>query len=447
MKRPLSIAFTVIASLVAVTTLLMVLAAVLGYRAIERELRGNLRRTHVTVADQLAVALALPVWNFDYDQIERIKQSVIITRDVESINVTIDHRDAQPAAQRLLAVRPVSPPPPAPALSLLERLLEGTGLKARSRPDFYRLSRPIQVGDQRLGTVQLEVSTRLLEERLWSYRIAMITLTVAVDALIVTALYGLLWRLVIRPLRLLEGVVALEAGPNTAAEALQAQQFRGELERLRRALVEMTDLLRRRHAELEHANATLEAEKTKLRTLLDIVPVGIAITDLQRNVREGNRALERMLGLPPAEARSTRLVDLKYQDANGTELTAENLPAARAIREQRELVNLELSAARPDGSKVWLLLNATPLSAHSAAVTAVDITERRHTAERLQLQLDELKRWQTVTLDREDRLRQLKTEINDLCRRLNFPPRYQVQEPMFGRVAEEPADGSNGGAA
>ena len=105
MKRPLSIAFTVIASLVAVTTLLMVLAAVLGYRAIERELRGNLRRTHVTVADQLAVALALPVWNFDYDQIERIKQSVIITRDVESINVTIDHRDAQPAAQRLLAVR------------------------------------------------------------------------------------------------------------------------------------------------------------------------------------------------------------------------------------------------------------------------------------------------------------------------------------------------------
>ncbi len=446
MKRPLSIIVPVITSLVAVTTLLMVLAAVLGYRAIERELRANLRQTHVTVADQLAVALALPVWNFDHDQIERIKQSVITTRNVESIDVTIEHRDAQPAAQRLMQVRPVARPAPPPELSPLQRALEWTGLTPRSRPDFYRLTRPIVVGDQRLGTVQLEVSTRLLEERLWSYRLAMITLTVAVDALIVTALYALLWRLVIRPLRQLERVVNRDTGPATAAGALHVQHFRGELESLRRSLEEMTSLLQRRHAELEQANATLEAEKTKLRTLLDIVPIGIAITDTQRNAREVNRALERMLGLPAGAGQDPRHLELTYQDVNGNELTPDNLPAARAIREQRELVNLELSAARPDGSKVWLLLNATPLSAHSAAVTAVDITERRHTAERLQAQLDELKRWQSVTLDREDRLRQLKAEVNELCRRLGFPPRYQVQEPMFGRAAEPAASGANGGS-
>ena len=44
-------------------------------------------------------------------------------------------------------------------------------------------------------------------------------------------------------------------------------------------------------------------------------------------------------------------------------------------------------------------------------------------------QLAELKRWQEVMLDREDRVQELKREVNELARRLGEPPRYSGDAP------------------
>lgn len=44
--------------------------------------------------------------------------------------------------------------------------------------------------------------------------------------------------------------------------------------------------------------------------------------------------------------------------------------------------------------------------------------------QRLERQLEELRRWQRVTLDREDRILELKEEVNALLLRLGEPPRY-----------------------
>lgn len=38
--------------------------------------------------------------------------------------------------------------------------------------------------------------------------------------------------------------------------------------------------------------------------------------------------------------------------------------------------------------------------------------------------LDELRRWQGVMLDREDRIQDLKAEVNELCRRAGEAARY-----------------------
>jgi regulator of replication initiation timing len=59
----------------------------------------------------------------------------------------------------------------------------------------------------------------------------------------------------------------------------------------------------------------------------------------------------------------------------------------------------------------------------------VDITERKHAELEVNRQLAELRRWYEATLDREDRLRTLKMEVNDLRRRLGEPPRYPSVEP------------------
>ena len=52
--------------------------------------------------------------------------------------------------------------------------------------------------------------------------------------------------------------------------------------------------------------------------------------------------------------------------------------------------------------------------------TFIDVTERRQQ----QAQLDELRRWQRVTLDREGRVLELKREVNALLGRLGEAPRY-----------------------
>ena len=60
--------------------------------------------------------------------------------------------------------------------------------------------------------------------------------------------------------------------------------------------------------------------------------------------------------------------------------------------------------------------------------TLQDITERKRAAEEVKRQLDELKRWHALALDREDRIAELKREVNELSTRLHEPPPYPSQE-------------------
>ncbi len=55
-----------------------------------------------------------------------------------------------------------------------------------------------------------------------------------------------------------------------------------------------------------------------------------------------------------------------------------------------------------------------------------DITDRKHAAEALAARLDELRRWQAVTLGREDRIGELKREVNALATSRGEPPPYEA---------------------
>jgi len=65
-------------------------------------------------------------------------------------------------------------------------------------------------------------------------------------------------------------------------------------------------------------------------------------------------------------------------------------------------------------------------------ITCVDITERTKAEEKISQQLDELQRWHNATLGREMRILELKAEVNELCKRLGEPPRYESAEEKEG---------------
>ncbi len=58
------------------------------------------------------------------------------------------------------------------------------------------------------------------------------------------------------------------------------------------------------------------------------------------------------------------------------------------------------------------------------AVFFNDVTERKQAEMRIEEQLNELKRWQQATLGREDRILELKREVNELLTQMGQPPRY-----------------------
>jgi len=52
---------------------------------------------------------------------------------------------------------------------------------------------------------------------------------------------------------------------------------------------------------------------------------------------------------------------------------------------------------------------------------------RKRAEEKVKQPLDELQRWRDVTLNREERVQELKREVSPLLRRLGEPPQYPSQ--------------------
>ena len=75
----------------------------------------------------------------------------------------------------------------------------------------------------------------------------------------------------------------------------------------------------------------------------------------------------------------------------------------------------------------WLLLTGRQLMVENHPFLVgigIDIAQRKQTEEQMAKHLDELRRWQAVTLGREGRVAELKREVNALAVRLGQPPPY-----------------------
>lgn len=97
----------------------------------------------------------------------------------------------------------------------------------------------------------------------------------------------------------------------------------------------------------------------------------------------------------------------------------------RSMREQQPVV---LEEFYPPLDK-WFEARAYP-SAEGLSVYFYDVSERKRTERKLREQLEELLRWQNVTLDREGRIQELKREVNGLLAEMGRPPRYRALEPL-----------------
>ena len=90
--------------------------------------------------------------------------------------------------------------------------------------------------------------------------------------------------------------------------------------------------------------------------------------------------------------------------------------------------NLEFRVHPAPGRVKWLRGSANPQRLTNGTLiwngVLLDITELKQAEQDMARQMEELRRWQLVTLGREDRIAELKREVNALAARLGQPPPY-----------------------
>jgi PAS domain S-box-containing protein len=135
----------------------------------------------------------------------------------------------------------------------------------------------------------------------------------------------------------------------------------------------------------------VEARIRQSRTLLDVLPAALYMTDADGKVGYYNPAAVELAGREPELGSDEWCVTWKLYWPDGSPLPHAKCPMAAALKENRPIRGLEAVAERPDGTRVPIVPYPTPL--HDASGTLVgavnmviDISDRKR-AEDIALRL------------------------------------------------------------
>jgi two-component system sensor histidine kinase/response regulator len=144
--------------------------------------------------------------------------------------------------------------------------------------------------------------------------------------------------------------------------------------------------------EMQAAGAVALSEKKRLETVMETLPVGVAILDAQGGNIRSNRAFEQVWGGPAPEARSVSDY-AKYKAwwvDSGRPVQPEEWASARAVQKGETVVGQLVQIERFDGKRAFVINSAAPtLDAAGriagCAVAIVDVTQRVESEQQLRL--------------------------------------------------------------
>ncbi|MES2127519.1 MAG: response regulator [Pseudomonadota bacterium] len=221
----LSISLIVSVTLTTVVTLVLAVFSLLFYTA-EREQRfDDLRQELAVSADQLAVAVALPTWNFDDSQILAIMRSSLNNRDLHGSVVA-----ATANKRNYVLTRAAN-----------GQLVQGENLPAAN--GLLLETRTIRVAGQAIGTVSVYATPEYVLQDLRQRRLAIIAVILVLDLAIVLSVYVLVWFLMLKPLKAVGQYAATVKAGRSAGASPHKAWFFGELRTLNESIREMVNLL------------------------------------------------------------------------------------------------------------------------------------------------------------------------------------------------------------
>lgn len=135
--------------------------------------------------------------------------------------------------------------------------------------------------------------------------------------------------------------------------------------------------------EHQRLEAGLRASEETYRSLFETVPQGVVEHDRDGCIVSANPAAQRILGLTLDQLQGRTAIDPRWMAVHEDDspFPVGEHPAPVALRTGEAVNDVVMGISRPDGSRVWLLVNATPLAGRGGAVERVyatfeDITPR-----------------------------------------------------------------------
>jgi PAS domain S-box-containing protein len=195
-----------------------------------------------------------------------------------------------------------------------------------------------------------------------------------------------------------QSAVAVEVditGRKQAEETLQQMNLQLEervlsrtakLRAVNQALREEITERKRVEDALRRSEAVAQENEAKLRSLFELLPVGISFLDLDGQVVQLNPALLSILKLSKDEFFNKRYESRRYIRADGTPMSPAEFASARAIAEKRTIFNVETGVVLESGEVVWTSVSAAPVDVAdvSVVVVTVDITDSKRAEQALQ---------------------------------------------------------------
>ena len=226
-----SIALLVSVSLTAIVSAVLLVFAAYSYNSESSKRWQELQRILNISADQLALGVAMPAWNFDDKQVLSIMRASMNQRDLHAIVLYGTGSKREQVVQR-------------GAGDKLE-----TGLPLATTPDMLVAQRPIVVDGATIGTIKVFATPAYMRQDLHDQRQANLVAILVLAAVLVTSLYGLLWFLILRPLK--------AVGQYIMGDTPQKAWFYGELRTLKESIHKMWELLDSRYRSMRESEERL----------------------------------------------------------------------------------------------------------------------------------------------------------------------------------------------
>lgn len=144
----------------------------------------------------------------------------------------------------------------------------------------------------------------------------------------------------------------------------------------------------KKEAGSRHAEDLFQDSEKKLKSILQTLMDGVVQINIKGEIIFANRAAQSILGIEEVEGKFFNSHEWQQLDEFDNPYPLEQLPLARAMREQRPVEAIEHAIVSPDGEKKWLTVNAAPLfdehgDLYGAIAGFQDITKRKKIEQQL----------------------------------------------------------------